>query len=264
MEQRDQGTAPDTPRTPPPGLAAQGTWGARLRRHRARPPALALVASVLLHVAVAGALWAAGLQLRPEPAFVQYRVTLVSPPPQEQGEPDPEPPAPTTPVVVDEPEPEPSAPQPEPKPEPPQPTPPEPKPQPPKPAEATPKPVERKPEPTRGREPRPDSPGGENLRVQQDGEEFPYQDYLDNIVRQLHRMFRWNGPANLEAEVVFYIQRDGTVGGLRLVRRSGNFDFDLAAHEAVDRAGRTGAFGALPDGWQSDRLWISFTFEPPR
>jgi periplasmic protein TonB len=246
----------------PDGPGAASTWGARLRRRRQKPPPTALVTSLLLHVAFVGALWAAGLQLRPEPEFIQYRVTLVSPPPQEAGEPTPEPPAPTTPVVVDEPEPEPPAPQPEPQPEVPKPTPP--RPTPPKPAEATPKPVEREPAPTRGRDPRPSTAGGENLRVQQEGEEFPYQDYLDNIVRQLHRMFRWNGPANLEAEVVFYIQRDGTVGGLRLVRRSGNFDFDLAAHEAVDRSGRTGAFGPLPDGWQPDRLWISFTFEPPK
>jgi periplasmic protein TonB len=241
---------------------APATWGARLRRHRAKPPTRVLVASVLLHVVVAGALWAAGLQLRPEPAFVQYRVTLVSPPPQETGEPTPEPPPPATPVVVTEPEPEPPAPTPEPRPAPPTPTPPQPESA--RPAEATPRPVERPAEPTRGRDPRPSTTGGENLRVQQEGEEFPYQDYLDNIVRQLHRMFRWSGAANLEAEVVFYIQRAGTVGGLRIVRRSGNFDFDLAAHEAVDRAGRSGAFGPLPDGWQPDRLWISFTFEPPK
>jgi hypothetical protein len=48
------------------------------------------------------------------------------------------------------------------------------------------------------------------------------------------------------------------------VRKSGNFQFDLQAHEAVDRAGRAGAFGPLPDGWQQDRLWISFTFEPAK
>jgi outer membrane biosynthesis protein TonB len=240
-----------------PADSAPSTWGARLRRQRAKPPALALVASVVLHAAVIAGMWLAGLQLSAEPEFVQYRVTLVSPPPQEEGEPTPEPPAPETPVVA---EPEPEAP--EPQPEPPKPE--TPKPAPPKPA--PPKPPEPKPDPapSRGSNPRPDSPGGENLQVQQEGEEFLYPEYLENIVRQLHRMFRWNGAANLEAEVVFYIQRAGTVGGLKVVQRSGNFDFDLAAHEAVDRAGRTGAFGPLPDGWQSDRLWIRFTFEPPK
>jgi outer membrane biosynthesis protein TonB len=242
--------------------ATPSTWGARLRRHRARPPARALIASVLLHAFVIAAFWVAGIQLSPEPEFVQYRVTLVSPPPQEQGEPEPAP-APETPVLV-EPEPEPPAPEPEP--EQPKPEEPKPAPEPPKPQTATPPPEEKKPdpEPVKGRDPRPSSAGGENLNVRQDGEEFPYPDYLENIVRQLHRMFRWGGSANLEAEVVFYIQRDGTTGGIRLVRRSGNFQFDLQAHEAVDRAGRTGAFGPLPDGWQQDRLWVSFTFEPPK
>src|SRR5690606_20254330 len=113
-------------------------------------------------------------------------------------------------------------------------------------------------------DPDPRSPGGDNLKVRQDGEEFPYQDYRDNIVRTLHNYFRWSGSPNLEAEVVFYIRRDGTPGGIRIVRKSGNFQFDLQAHEAVDRAGRAGAFGPLPDGWQEDRLWISFTFEPAK
>jgi outer membrane biosynthesis protein TonB len=239
------------------------TWGGRLRRRRSRPPRRVLFGTLLLHALAVAAFWAAGLQLTPEPDFIQYRVTLVSPPPQEEGEPEPVQ-APETPVIA-EPEPDPPAPQPEPekaKPEQPRPEPP--KAAPPKPP--PPKPEEKKPDPTppKGADPKPSTRGGENLEVQQDGEEFPYQEYLDNIVVQLHRMFRWSGSPNLEAEVVFYIQRDGTIGGLRLVRRSGNFQFDLQAHEAVDRAGRTGAFGPLPDGWQQDRLWIRFTFEPPK
>ncbi|HEX6308896.1 MAG TPA: TonB C-terminal domain-containing protein [Longimicrobiales bacterium] len=234
------------------------TWGARLRRHRARPPVRALFASVLLHVLVIVGFWLAGISITPEPEFVQYRVTLVSPPPQEQGEPDQEVVTPPTPVVV-EPEPEPPAPEPEPEPS-------KPEPQPPKPETSTPREVERKPdpEPVKGRDPQPSSAGGENLNVQLEGEEFPYPDYLENIVRTLHNYFRWNGASNLEAEVVFHIRREGSVGGIRIVRKSGNFQFDLQAHEAVDRAGRAGAFGPLPDGWQQDRLWISFTFEPAK
>lgn len=220
-----------------------------------------LVASVLLHVFVIAAFWVAGVQITPEPEFVQYRVTLVSPPPQEQGEPEAQAVL-ETPVLV-EPEPEPPAPQPEPEVR--QPDPPRPQPAPPT-QTATPPPEEKKPDPApvRGPDPKPSPVGGDNLNVQLDGEEFPFPDYLANIVTQLHRMFRWSGSANLEAEVVFYIQRDGTAGGVRIVRKSGNFQFDLQAHEAVDRAGRTGAFGPLPDGWQQDRLWISFTFEPQK
>lgn len=234
------------------------TWGARLRRHRAKPPARAIVASVLLHVLVVAGFWIAGIQLSPEPDFVQYRVTLVSPPPQEAGEPEPVS-APETPVIA-EPEPEPPAPEPD-RPQ----RQPEPEPAPPKPETATATPdVKPEPAPVRGPDPKPVTIGGENRNVQLEGAEFPFPEYLENIVTQLHRMFRWSGSPNLEAEVVFYIQRDGTAGGIRIVRRSGNFQFDLQAHEAVDRAGRTGAFGPLPDGWQQDRLWVSFTFEPPK
>ncbi|HEX2167358.1 MAG TPA: TonB C-terminal domain-containing protein, partial [Longimicrobiales bacterium] len=103
-----------------------------------------------------------------------------------------------------------------------------------------------------------------NLNIQREGEEFLYPEYQANIIRQLNQAFRWNGASNLEAEVVFYIKRDGSVGGIRIVRKSGNFQFDLQAHEAVDRVGRTGRFGPLPDGWQQDRLWVSFTFEPQK
>jgi len=243
-----------------PVSVVQGTWGARLRRRRARPPARALFGSVALHGVVIAVFWLAGLQLRPEPEFVQYRVTLVSPPPQVEGEPEPEVSTPPTPVIVEpEPEPDPPAPEPEPEPEPERPPPP-------KPETSTPPPErEKKPEePVKGPDPVPSSVGGDNLNVQLQGEEFPYPEYLENIVRTLHNYFRWNGAPNLEAEVVFYIQRDGTVGGIRIVRKSGNFQFDLQAHEAVDRAGRAGAFGPLPDGWQQDRLWISFTFEPAK
>ncbi|MEX1183157.1 MAG: TonB C-terminal domain-containing protein [Gemmatimonadota bacterium] len=232
----------------------QSTWGSRLRRRRSRPPRRAVAASLLLHVAVIAIMWVAGVRLRPElPDFVQYRVTLVSPPAQVLAE-EPEPVETITPVII-EPEPEP-----------------EPVPVPvPKPAEtpttqAVTPPVEKKPDPqpAKGPDPKPVAIGGEDVDVDIEGAEFPYPDYLENIMGQLRRYFRWNGPANLEAEVVFNILRDGSVGpGIRLVRKSGNFNFDLQAVEAVELAGRNRAFGTLPEGWQGDRLWISFTFKPP-
>jgi TonB family protein len=63
---------------------------------------------------------------------------------------------------------------------------------------------------------------------------------------------------------VFYILRDGAVGGIQVVRGSGNFAFNAQAMAAVEQAGRARAFGPLPDGWQRDRLHISYTFYPPR
>jgi TonB family protein len=253
------------------------TWGTRLRRQTKRPPARFILASVGLHLFVVGALYAAGMRVPRLPEFEQFKVNLVSPPPQVQG--PPEPVQTTTPVVTPEP-PKPEPPKPEPpKPEPPKPEPPKPKPEPPKaqpeprPEPARPQtqaarsqPVERKPEPkpATGPDPKPVATGGENINVVQDGRDFQYPDYLENIMIQLTRYFRWSGPANLEAEVVFHINRDGSVGGIRIVRRSGTFQFDAQASNAVEQAGRAKAFGPLPADWQRDRLHISYTFMPPR
>jgi TonB family protein len=227
-------------------------WGARLRRRGSRPPRRFLVASLGLHVFVVAALYAGGVRMPRTAEFETFRVNLVSPPPTEQGEPEPV--VTTTPVV-----PPPVVQQPQPTPQPPQPTPP-------RTQAPTPTPPQRQPDPApaRGPDPRPSPVGGENLNVVQDGRDFQYPEYLENIVRQLNRYFRWSGAANLEAEVVFYINRDGSVGGIQLAKRSGTFAFDLQASQAVEQAGRARAFGPLPDGWQRDRLHIAYTFEPPR
>ena len=92
---------------------------------------------------------------------------------------------------------------------------------------------------------------------------FPYPQYLQNIVAQVYR--RWDRPktnASLRAEVFFTIQRDGSVSGIRFIRRSGNFTFDLGAQGAVEAAANVGAFGPLPDGFGEDVLPVSFFFTP--
>jgi TonB family protein len=238
-----------------PADAPDSSWGARLRRHRARPPRRFVIASVGLHAAIVALLLASGLRFSRPIEYQQFRVTLVSPPPV-QAAPVPEPVTQTTtPVIVET-----TPPPPQPKPEPPKPhplrtqapqqRPPEPKPEPPKPA--------------RGPDPKPAAVGGENIQVVQAGQEFMFPEYLENIMLQLYRYFRWSGPATLEAELTFYINRDGSVGGIRVVNRSGNFQFDSGAVEAVDQAGRARAFGALPTGWQADRLYVRYTFKPDR
>lgn len=246
----NQADPQDSPRAP----ADAPTWGSRLRRRTGGPPRRFIAVSVGLHLLVVGALYAAGLSAMRLPEFEQFRVNLVSPPAQVEG--PREPVATTTPVVQPEP------PKPEPKPEPPkpQPTPP------PRTQAPTPKPPERQPEPkpATGPNPQPVPVGGENINVQRDGREFQYPEYLDNIIVQMYRYSRWTGAANLEAEVRFFINRDGSIGGLELVRRSGNFNFDAQAMRAAEEAGRQRAFGALPDGWQRDRLWIQFEFKGTR
>src|SRR2546427_5721977 len=94
---------------------------------------------------------------------------------------------------------------------------------------------------------------------------FPYttlfRSYLQNIVGQVLR--RWQRPLQstpLEAEVSFFIHRDGTVSDLQFIKRSGYFSFDLEAQGAVEEAGRFKAFGSLPDGWTADVLFVRFYF----
>jgi TonB family protein len=78
---------------------------------------------------------------------------------------------------------------------------------------------------------------------------------------------RWQRPDEstpLEAEVSFLVHRDGSVTGLQLIQRSGNYAFDLEAQGAIEEAGRSRAFGSLPDGWTSDILFVRFYFSGKR
>ena len=105
--------------------------------------------------------------------------------------------------------------------------------------------------------------GSDVATVRTEGVEFPFPGYLRNLVAQVYR--RWHPPggnAGLEAEIFFFVHRDGTVTGLQFVRRSGSFAFDLEAQGALEAAARSGAFGGLPPGYGADVLPVSFFFSP--
>ncbi len=109
------------------------------------------------------------------------------------------------------------------------------------------------------------STGNDVATVSTEGIAFPFPEYLQNIVSQVLR--RWQRPEQstpLEAEVSFFVHRDGSVTDLQFIRRSGNFSFDLEAQGAVEESGRFHAFGTLPDGWQSDVLFVRFYFSGQR
>ncbi|HYL55452.1 MAG TPA: TonB C-terminal domain-containing protein [Gemmatimonadales bacterium] len=109
------------------------------------------------------------------------------------------------------------------------------------------------------------STGSDAATVSTEGVQFPFPEYLQNIVAQVLR--RWQRPLQstpLEAEVSFFVHRDGSVSGLQFVRRSGNFEFDLEAQGVIEEAGRFKVFGALPDGWTSDVLFVRFYFSGRR
>jgi len=104
--------------------------------------------------------------------------------------------------------------------------------------------------------------GADVATVHTPGIDFPFQGYLDNIVRQIALRFDAGGAGAVTATVAFLVHRDGSVTDFRFQKRSGSYAFDLAAQGAIDGAGSAKAFGALPSGYPDDVLPVIFTFDP--
>jgi TonB family protein len=107
------------------------------------------------------------------------------------------------------------------------------------------------------------STGTDAITFRQDGIRFQYPEYLERVIVEIRR--RWvnpSGASKLQATVDFTIERNGSVTGVRLAKSSGDFTFNTEALGAVERAGRDGAFGPLPDGFNGESLPIAFTFKP--
>jgi protein TonB len=150
-----------------------------------------------------------------------------------------------------------------PKPTPPPKTPPKPEPKPPAPTEPDrepPPPTAAPVTPAEGETP---STGTDAATIKTPGLEFPYPEYLRNIVNQIYQRWdREDARRGAFAEISFLIRRDGSVHDIRFVTRSGSFAFDLGAQGAIEAAGNASAFGPLPDGWDADVLPVSFYFKP--
>ena len=224
-----------------------------LRGKKQRPGRTALISSIVLHTALVAAVPIAAIATRkdePMARFQTFKIAMASPPPQVAGEPVPVPPKPAIATQPKPPDvaPKKKAPVVKPTPAP----------------ETKPAAAPKKPAPTAGKNPKPNSPGGDGLNVLMEGEEFPFPEYLENVIRQVDRYFRPLGEGNLETEVGFYIRRDGSVSGLRIQKRSGNTLFDIKAVEAVEQAAKRGLLGALPKEYPRDSLGILFKFVPPR
>jgi outer membrane biosynthesis protein TonB len=104
--------------------------------------------------------------------------------------------------------------------------------------------------------------GADVANVQVAGTDFPYPEYLQNVVRQIAIRFKPPGGRELQAVVAFLIRRDGSVTGIRLTTRSGVYAFDTEAMGAVDAAAGARAFGPLPQGFADDALPVIFSFDP--
>jgi protein TonB len=228
-----------------------------VRADRGRPPGttVGVIGTLLVH---AGALafaftrvttakagppsYAVELVAAPAPAPKQRlaREAVPTPPPEEK-------PAPVKPP---------------PKPKPPPKTPPAPAPKPP-PTETKREPPPKTAAPVAPVEGETPSTGTDVATIKTPGLQFPFPEYLRNIVTQVYRNWdRESARQNSFAEISFIILRDGTVRDIRFVTRSGSFSFDLGAQGAIEAAGNAGSFGALPDGWDADVLPVSFYFKP--
>lgn len=93
------------------------------------------------------------------------------------------------------------------------------------------------------------------------GIDFPFPEYLNNVVRQIALNFKPSDTNSaLRAEVMFLIYRDGAVKIVRFVTRSGSYAFDLQAQGAIESAGPN--FGPLPAAFRDGVLPVVFNFDP--
>jgi protein TonB len=227
-----------------------------VRADRGRPPGttVGLIGTLVVHAAAAGFVfsrvnpvkagppaYAVELVAAPAPAPKQRlaREALPTPPPEEKPAPVKPPPKPKPAKV---------------------PAPPSPKP-PPTETKREPPPKTAAPvAPAEGETP---STGTDAATIKTPGLQFPFPEYLRNIVNQVYRNWdRESSRRNSSAEVSFFILRDGTVRDIRFVTRSGSFSFDLGAQGAIEAAGNSRGFGPLPDGWDADVLPVSIYFKP--
>ena len=104
--------------------------------------------------------------------------------------------------------------------------------------------------------------GTDVANIKTEGVEFTDQAYLNNVVRQIAVRFKPRNPGALRAEVFFIVKRDGSVGEFRFLTKSGVYAFDLEAQGAIEAAGSSKAFGALPPSYVNDFLPVIFSFDP--
>jgi protein TonB len=225
-----------------------------LRSDRGRPPGTAagVVGTIMVHAAALSFLFSqAGSSTRMPPAYAVELVAAPAPAPKQRlaREAVPTPPPEEKPAPVKPPPKPVKKPVPVPKAAPPKETTREPPPK-------TAAPVT----PAPGETP---STGTDVATIKTPGLQFPFPEYLRNIVTQVYKNWdRESARQSSFAEISFLILRDGSVREIHFVTRSGSFAFDLGAQGAIEAAGNARSFGPLPDGWEADVLPVSFYFKP--
>jgi TonB family protein len=98
--------------------------------------------------------------------------------------------------------------------------------------------------------------------VQLEGEEFPFQYYIELFVNKVGN--NWKNPVqdpetSLAAQVYFRISRTGRITGIALKKGSGNFIYDQAAMRAVLASN---PLPPLPEGYRGDFLGVTCEIVP--
>lgn len=106
--------------------------------------------------------------------------------------------------------------------------------------------------------------GTDVTTIVQDGIDFPYPGYLQNIMRRIQEEFGLKPGSTLTAEFSFFIRRDGSVSEIKLLKSSGRTAFDLDARGAIEAVGNARGFNALPAGYSDDVLPVYYTFAPEK
>lgn len=104
--------------------------------------------------------------------------------------------------------------------------------------------------------------GADVANIRTEGIDFPFPGYLQNIVRQVRLNFAPSDKSLRTAEVFFFIRRDGSMAGFRFLQRSGSYSFDLECEGAVEAAAATKSWGPLPAQFMDDVLPVIFRFDP--
>jgi len=100
--------------------------------------------------------------------------------------------------------------------------------------------------------------GGAGSGSTLDVADFCCPDYLFTMVDRIRSVWVQNQGASGECVVKFTIQRDGTISGYEVEKRSGNVTLDLAAQRAV---AMTRKLPPLPDAFTNPALTVHLNFK---
>jgi TonB family protein len=102
------------------------------------------------------------------------------------------------------------------------------------------------------------STGGQGFSGTLDVADFCCPEYIQTMLQRVRGVWQQNQGVEAETTVRFTIQRDGSITGITVDRRSGNTALDLAAQRAVVM---TRQLPPLPDAFPNPTLTVNLIFQ---